>query len=76
MDDSERGALPAGLEQTLYHKVSLTVPKLQMLTVMLRCGARVGVFGGKVEGLLDDIAALKPTILAGVPRVFNRVHDK
>ncbi|GAQ82914.1 Long-Chain Acyl-CoA Synthetase [Klebsormidium nitens] len=47
-----------------------------MVTVMLRYGAAVGVFGGKVDALLDDMAALKPTILAGVPRVFNRVHDK
>lgn len=52
------------------------VPACQMVTVMLRYGAAVGVFGGKVDALLDDIAALKPTILAGVPRVFNRVHDK
>jgi long-chain acyl-CoA synthetase len=29
-----------------------------------------------VLGLLDDIAALKPTIFVSVPRLWNRIHDR
>ncbi len=27
-----------------------------------------------LQGLVDDIAALRPTIFAGVPRVFDRIY--
>lgn len=27
-------------------------------------------------GLLDDMAALRPTIFVSVPRLLNRIHDK
>ena len=40
------------------------------------CGGKVGFFGGNVKLLLDDVAALGPTIFVGVPRVFQRVYDK
>ncbi|CAI5478435.1 unnamed protein product [Closterium sp. Yama58-4] len=46
------------------------------LATMYMQGVAVGFFSGKVELLLDDMGALKPTVLFGVPRVFNRVHDK
>ncbi|CAI5988658.1 unnamed protein product [Closterium sp. NIES-64] len=40
-------------------------------------GVAVGFYSGKVESLLEDMGALKPTVLFGVPRLFNRrVHDK
>lgn len=39
-------------------------------------GAAIGFFGGNVKLLVDDIGALKPTIFAGVPRVFVRIYDK
>ncbi|CAI7794087.1 unnamed protein product [Closterium sp. NIES-53] len=39
-------------------------------------GVAVGFYSGKVESLLEDMGALKPTVLFGVPRVFNKVHDK
>lgn len=38
-------------------------------------GARVGLFGGNVLALKDDLAILKPTIFASVPRLFNKMHD-
>jgi long-chain acyl-CoA synthetase len=29
-----------------------------------------------IQGLLDDLQTLRPTILVGPPRVFNRIYDK
>ncbi|GJP54902.1 hypothetical protein CLOM_g13917 [Closterium sp. NIES-68] len=46
------------------------------LATMYMQGVAVGFYSGKVEALVDDMAALKPTALFGVPRVFNKVHDK
>jgi len=42
----------------------------------LRAGARVGYFSGSTDKLLEDIQALKPTMFAGVPRVFQKIQDK
>ncbi|KAI9318729.1 hypothetical protein BX666DRAFT_2026157 [Dichotomocladium elegans] len=39
-------------------------------------GASIGFFQGNTAKLLDDIAALKPTIFCSVPRLFNRIYDK
>ena len=33
------------------------------------------LFGGDISRLTDDIRALKPTILTGVPRIFNKISD-
>ena len=41
---------------------------------MLSYGAAIGYFSGDVKGLVDDIAALKPTIFIGVPRVYDRIY--
>lgn len=46
------------------------------LAVMFMQGVAVGFSSGKVELLVEDMGVLKPTGLFGVPRVFNRVHDK
>lgn len=50
----------------------------EMLICMvgLACGGAAGFWRGDILGLLDDIAALKPTLFVGVPRVFNRIYDK
>ncbi|CAN6467994.1 unnamed protein product [Victoria cruziana] len=37
-------------------------------------GAAVGYWQGNIEFLKDDLMELKPTLFAGVPRVFERVH--
>eukprot|EP00004_Rigifila_ramosa_P001964 TRINITY_DN1198_c0_g1_i1.p2 TRINITY_DN1198_c0_g1~~TRINITY_DN1198_c0_g1_i1.p2 ORF type:complete len:700 (-),score=161.39 TRINITY_DN1198_c0_g1_i1:20-2119(-) len=39
-------------------------------------GASIGFFQGDVEGLMNDIATIRPTIFASVPRILNRVYDK
>ena len=38
-------------------------------------GCAIGYFGGDPSKLKDDFQALKPHIVAVVPRVFNRFHD-
>ncbi|XP_051142024.1 long chain acyl-CoA synthetase 1-like [Andrographis paniculata] len=38
-------------------------------------GASVGYYHGEIKEIKDDLMELKPTFLAGVPRVFERVHE-
>ncbi|KAJ1932241.1 medium-chain fatty acid-CoA ligase faa2, partial [Linderina pennispora] len=39
-------------------------------------GCRIGYGCGDIRKILDDINALKPSIMVGVPRIFNRIHDQ
>lgn len=41
----------------------------------LQFGAAIGFYGGDMKQLLGDIAALRPTVLLGVPRVFEKIDD-
>eukprot|EP00803_Ostreobium_quekettii_P005717 evm.model.scf_27.6 EVM.evm.TU.scf_27.6 scf_27:41716-47095(+) len=41
----------------------------------LYAGGAIGYWRGDLAGLADDMAALKPTILAGVPRVFDKIYS-
>ncbi|KAI9082687.1 hypothetical protein K1719_035556 [Acacia pycnantha] len=38
-------------------------------------GASVGYYHGDLKALRDDLMELKPTLFAGVPRVFEKVHE-
>eukprot|EP01125_Pyxidicula_operculata_P016570 TRINITY_DN5718_c0_g1_i2.p1 TRINITY_DN5718_c0_g1~~TRINITY_DN5718_c0_g1_i2.p1 ORF type:complete len:861 (-),score=179.38 TRINITY_DN5718_c0_g1_i2:192-2474(-) len=38
-------------------------------------GVKVGFYQGDVKFLTSDIAELRPTILVGVPRVFDKMHQ-
>lgn len=40
--------------------------------VMFGQGTSVGFYSGQIKNLMDDIKTLQPTILCGVPRVWNR----
>ncbi|PRQ45147.1 putative long-chain-fatty-acid--CoA ligase [Rosa chinensis] len=40
-----------------------------------RTGASVGYYHGDLNALSDDMMELKPTLLAGVPRVFEKIHE-
>ncbi|CAN8314421.1 unnamed protein product [Cochlearia groenlandica] len=40
-----------------------------------RKGASVGYYHGDLNVLRDDIQELRPTYIAGVPRVFERIHE-
>ena len=42
---------------------------------MLAAGASIGYYQGDVKLIIDDIAALRPTFFAGVPRVYDRVYS-
>ncbi|KAL6049892.1 Long-chain-fatty-acid--CoA ligase 6 [Balamuthia mandrillaris] len=43
---------------------------------MLGNGASVGFYSGDPRNLVADIEVLKPTLMAGVPRVFDRIYAK
>ncbi|OHT10613.1 AMP-binding enzyme family protein [Tritrichomonas foetus] len=44
--------------------------------VCLLCqGVSIGFYTGDIRNLMVDIQALKPTIICGVPRVWNRMAD-
>ena len=47
-----------------------------MHTFVFANGARVGFFRGDTQRLLDDVAVLRPTYFASVPRLWNRIYDK
>jgi len=48
--------------------------KLVILTVFYN-GAKIGFSCGNSLKLKDDIANLKPTIFASVPRIYNKFFD-
>ncbi|XP_030549450.1 long chain acyl-CoA synthetase 1-like isoform X2 [Rhodamnia argentea] len=41
----------------------------------LHKGASIGYYHGDLNALRDDLMELKPTFFAGVPRVFERIHE-
>ena len=45
----------------------------QFLLVM---GCHIGFFNGNVKLVVKDFEVLKPTIIIGVPRVYQKVYDK
>ncbi|KAI3634211.1 hypothetical protein MIR68_007815 [Amoeboaphelidium protococcarum] len=47
-----------------------------LFSVMIGVGAKIGFYQGDTLKLLDDVAELKPTIFASVPRLYNRIYDK
>eukprot|EP00727_Mastigamoeba_balamuthi_P013015 m51a1_g8336 putative long chain acyl- synthetase peroxisomal-like (679) ;mRNA; r:175673-178015 len=65
----------AGDEVHLSYLPLAHVFERQFCASMLREGAAVGFLSGSVAGLFDDIAALRPTFLIGVPRVWKRLRD-
>ena len=38
-------------------------------------GAAIGFYSGSIKNMVSDIQALKPTIMCGVPRVFNKLYE-
>lgn len=41
---------------------------------MLAIGAEIGYFSGQLADLVDDLQELKPTVLPGVPRVYDKIY--
>jgi len=40
--------------------------------VITLSGGKIGIFSGDIRKLKDDLAALKPTFFASVPRLYNK----
>lgn len=45
-------------------------------TAVTVLGARIGFFQGDIKQITSDLAALRPTFMCGVPRVFVRIYQK
>ncbi|XP_059142730.1 long-chain-fatty-acid--CoA ligase 5-like [Physella acuta] len=46
-----------------------------IVLAFLCCGARIGFYSRNPALILDDMAALRPTLFPSVPRLFNRIYD-
>uniref|UniRef100_A0A6B2KZ53 AMP-dependent synthetase/ligase domain-containing protein n=1 Tax=Arcella intermedia TaxID=1963864 RepID=A0A6B2KZ53_9EUKA len=46
-----------------------------LIAGVLSCGIKIGFYSGDIRKFLDDIAKLKPSLLAGVPRVFDKIYE-
>jgi len=46
-----------------------------MYAIVMTHGVQIGFYAGDVFKLKDDLAELRPTIMASVPRLFNRFYD-
>ncbi|CAD7700609.1 unnamed protein product [Ostreobium quekettii] len=44
--------------------------------LFLHLGGAIGYWRGDIAGLVDDMAALQPTMFVGVPRVFDRIYAR
>lgn len=66
----------AGKEAYLSYLPLAHVFERIVFVVMMVLGAQIGFYQGDVMKLMDDLAALKPTIFVSVPRLFNRIYDK
>lgn len=49
--------------------------KLNVIS-LIHFGAAIGFYQGDVLKIMDDLDALKPTIFASVPRLYNRIYDR
>lgn len=47
-----------------------------MQGAMYGSGAAVGFYQGETKKILEDVQCLRPTIFAGVPRIYQRIYDK
>lgn len=47
-----------------------------VLSVLLSSGAAIGFSRGDPQKVVEDTAAMQPTIYCAVPRLLNKIHDK
>eukprot|EP00915_Cephaloidophora_sp_WS-2016_P003762 GHVH01005046.1.p1 GENE.GHVH01005046.1~~GHVH01005046.1.p1 ORF type:complete len:677 (+),score=89.98 GHVH01005046.1:111-2141(+) len=45
-------------------------------SVVVSVAGHIGCYSGNMLKLMDDVAALNPTVFISVPRLFNRINDK
>lgn len=48
--------------------------ELDNVSMSLVYGIKVGFYSGDVANILDDMRVLKPTVLAIVPRILNKIY--
>eukprot|EP01128_Nolandella_sp_AFSM9_P007960 TRINITY_DN4541_c0_g1_i1.p1 TRINITY_DN4541_c0_g1~~TRINITY_DN4541_c0_g1_i1.p1 ORF type:complete len:658 (+),score=121.06 TRINITY_DN4541_c0_g1_i1:135-2108(+) len=58
-----------------YLPLAHSFERLMMNSVFVH-GASAGFYRGDVRKLFSDITALRPTLFASVPRLWNRLYDK
>ena len=46
-----------------------------LIHILLSRGTPIGIFSGDPRKLLEDIQTLKPTMMTGVPIIFNRIYE-
>lgn len=39
-------------------------------------GGRIGIYGGDINRIVDDMKALRPTIASFVPRLLNKLYER
>lgn len=42
---------------------------------LIYLGFKIGFYGGDPTKLVDDLQELKPNMLAGVPRIYQRIYS-
>eukprot|EP00127_Corallochytrium_limacisporum_P000564 Clim_evm3s19 gene=Clim_evmTU3s19 len=47
-----------------------------LMVSVINSGSCIGYFRGDTQGLLEDIAMLRPTTFPSVPRLWNRIYDR
>jgi long-chain acyl-CoA synthetase len=73
--DSVRGFTPLNETDVMLSYLPLAHVFDRMIEEqILANGASIGFYSGDVKAVIDDIAALRPTIFIGVPRVYDRIY--
>lgn len=57
-----------------YLPLAHVLEKLIYTTIVYR-GGQYGLFSGNIRKIKEDLAILRPTIFASVPRMYNRFYD-
>ena len=58
-------------------RISILLPEaieLDNISMSLIYGIQAGFYSGDVANILDDMRVLKPTVLAIVPRILNKIY--
>lgn len=69
----ELGMLSAGDLHFLWLPLAHSFGKLLEIT-MIECGVPTAV-DGRLERIVENLGELRPTVMAGAPRVFEKVHN-
>jgi len=72
--DHLRGVFVEGQESILSFLPLAHILERQVFVIAMYWGARTGYFGGHISSLMNDLAALRPTVFFAVPRLFNKVY--